>query len=485
MAEDKKPSDVRRIQATNPGATSGNTLDWLDFLKNAGGQLWNPQLSPDKMWDPAQSRVVPRPKDFGPATPPTVGNYGPATPLQNALKPAPTPKSLQQDISLPNENAYGPETPSANTMFGNDLDFVEQTQPHIGPINAQDPYNLWMNLPGRGGPGPAPMDEGAWGADGAFQGDSTISSVTPGGGGFMDSVKSGIGNMDAQDWLGVAGLGLGATGMYLNSKTQKDQFNQEMDFRRQGLAQQGAQFNAGLAQRQADTGLEATQLDPYKQQNSLASSALRRALLTDGPAQVQLGSSTPLDPGKANRAAVANQFLNDDALANAAGNFETARLHADPTGTPNNLGATGLGAAGQLADTNVAGTRQPMNQQALQSALMDGVNTQPQQKKSGGGFWKNLAKVAAIAAPIAAAPFTGGATLALIGAGSGAASGALNGGGWKGAALGAGLGAIPMGGSGSLAKGAVRPALGQGLKQAAKSSVKNPRTALAVMNALR
>ena len=59
------------------------------------------------------------------------------------------------------------------------------------------------------------------------------------------------------------------------------------------------------------------------------------------------------------------------------------------------------------------------------------------------GFWKNLAKIGSIAAPIAAAPFTGGATLALIGAGSGAAGGALSGGGWKGALMGAGLGAIP------------------------------------------
>lgn len=70
------------------------------------------------------------------------------------------------------------------------------------------------------------------------------------------------------------------------------------------------------------------------------------------------------------------------------------------------------------------------------------------------GFWKKLGKIASIAAPIAAAPFTGGATLALIGAGSGAASGALNGGGLKGALLGAGMGAIPGVGAAKGATGA-------------------------------
>jgi hypothetical protein len=88
------------------------------------------------------------------------------------------------------------------------------------------------------------------------------------------------------------------------------------------------------------------------------------------------------------------------------------------------------------------------------------------------GFWSKFGKIASIAAPIAAAPFTGGLSLALIGAGAGAVGGALGGGGWKGAALGAGLGAIPgVGAGGGLAKGAVAPALGAGLKQAAKSAI--------------
>lgn len=88
------------------------------------------------------------------------------------------------------------------------------------------------------------------------------------------------------------------------------------------------------------------------------------------------------------------------------------------------------------------------------------------------GFWSKLGKIASIAAPIAAAPFTGGASLALIGAGAGAANAALNKQGLKGLALGAGLGAIPgLSGAGKAA-GAVTPTLGAAAKQAGTSAVK-------------
>lgn len=75
-------------------------------------------------------------------------------------------------------------------------------------------------------------------------------------------------------------------------------------------------------------------------------------------------------------------------------------------------------------------------------------------------FWKKLAKIASIAAPIVAAPFTGGTSLALIGAGAGAAGGALSGGGVKGALLGAGLGAIPGLGKAAAGAGAATSAAG-------------------------
>ncbi len=99
------------------------------------------------------------------------------------------------------------------------------------------------------------------------------------------------------------------------------------------------------------------------------------------------------------------------------------------------------------------------------------------------GFWSTLGKIGSIAAPIVAAPFTGGASLALIGAGSGAALGALNGGGIKGSLLGAGLGGATaglLGGAGGGAasaagNGATQMGLGSTLSQIGKNLL-NPDT---------
>lgn len=56
-------------------------------------------------------------------------------------------------------------------------------------------------------------------------------------------------------------------------------------------------------------------------------------------------------------------------------------------------------------------------------------------------FWGNAARIGLAAAPFVAAPFTGGASLALIGAGAGAGSALLGGGGAKDALLAGGMGA--------------------------------------------
>ena len=87
------------------------------------------------------------------------------------------------------------------------------------------------------------------------------------------------------------------------------------------------------------------------------------------------------------------------------------------------------------------------------------------------GFWKTLGKIGAMAAPIVAAPFTGGTSLAAIGALSGLAGAKLSGQGLKGSLLSAGLGAIPgLAGAGKVA-GAATPSLGQGLLQAGKGVI--------------
>lgn len=480
MADKKQPS----LSAGSPGTafppgSTQSTMPIPPVQQEPGFEDWlSNLLGMGHYGTPLQLPVAPpRASDIS-LSPEAITNQA----VQTINHPNDAP-SGHRDVSLPNESGdYGPNA-SAADIYGNGLDFVEQSQPHRGTfINGQDEYRLWNTLPGQSGPDPSPGGDSTWGSNGDFLGDTTISSLSPNGGGNF------LSGLDTQDWLGIAGLGLGATGMFMNARTQKDQFNQQMDLQRQQMAQQNAQFGQSLGQRQAEDGLSATQLDPYKQQNSLASSALRRALLVDGPAQAGVGSATPIDPGKANRASIANQFLNDDALGNAAGNFEAARLHADPGATPLNLSATGLGQAGANAQpAAVPQGAMPGADPALMNALMHDPHMQHAPEKKGGGFWKTLGKIAAIAAPIVAAPFTGGTSLALIGAGAGAASSALNGAGLKGTLLGAGLGAIPMGGSGMVKNGMggfVRPALSQGLKQAGRQAIRNPRTALAVANAL-
>ncbi len=76
--------------------------------------------------------------------------------------------------------------------------------------------------------------------------------------------------------------------------------------------------------------------------------------------------------------------------------------------------------------------------------------------KDNGGFLKTLGKVATVAAPFVAAPFTGGASLALIGAGAGAANAALNGGGLKGALLGGAMGGLTAGMGGGAVPGVAK-----------------------------
>lgn len=97
------------------------------------------------------------------------------------------------------------------------------------------------------------------------------------------------------------------------------------------------------------------------------------------------------------------------------------------------------------------------------------------------GFWSKLGKIGAIAAPIVAAPFTGGLSLALIGAGAGAAGGALSGGGWKSTLLGAGIGGATgglAGMGGGAASGAANTAKGVTVGSALKTAAKYAPTAV-------
>lgn len=89
----------------------------------------------------------------------------------------------------------------------------------------------------------------------------------------------------------------------------------------------------------------------------------------------------------------------------------------------------------EKAYQQVTGTAWPKGQHITVSE--DGGHMEKDKSK-----WKMAANLALTAAPIVAAPFTGGASMAaLLGAGTGAAKSALNGGGWKGALKGGVMGA--------------------------------------------
>jgi hypothetical protein len=102
---------------------------------------------------------------------------------------------------------------------------------------------------------------------------------------------------------------------------------------------------------------------------------------------------------------------------------------------------------------------------------------QEMERRGGGGFWRNLAKVGIIAggAALMATGVGGPAGAMLIGAATGAGSGAIDGG-WRGALIGAGMGAATGGlGGGAAGAGAARAA-GATTGQLVRSAILNPQT---------
>lgn len=154
-----------------------------------------------------------------------------------------------------------------------------------------------------------------------------------------------------------------------------------------------------------------------------------------------------------------------EATAASIGQRQMDLTRLDPgMGDAGVLGSLGLGDTSSLAEHLATFKQQQQDQVAADQQKRDalfraldnnptGQTAQPDAQK-GSPWWKKALKVAAVAAPIVAAPFTAGGSLAAlgIGAGSGAASGLLNGGGLKGAVLGAATGAMGGGAAGGAAQ---------------------------------
>lgn len=170
-----------------------------------------------------------------------------------------------------------------------------------------------------------------------------------------------------------------------------------------------------------------------------------------------------------------------DKLASNLASTVSAPLRIDPVDAARQGYKAQMDARNQqLADINASREQQIMGYLTGQTPVTPPQSDQ-KSSSSGGGFWHALGKIASVAAPIIAAPFTGGASLALIGAGAGAANAALSGGGLKGALEGGALGAIPgvagkvpgLGALGATSANVARGA-GESAASALERSVLNP-----------
>ena len=159
---------------------------------------------------------------------------------------------------------------------------------------------------------------------------------------------------EAQAALITGGLGAAAGALNARAANQSAQQDRQMT---------AAQSTANAEQSIRDDrfardqqGLASTQLDPYAQQRSLTQLAMARAIL-GGMAPMSIAPGSTQVRNYPNLSGVMDQFLSDDALANAAGNFERARMTLSPFTLPNALGDTGLGAAGDLQMPSVLDAR--------------------------------------------------------------------------------------------------------------------------------
>lgn len=211
--------------------------------------------------------------------------------------------------------------------------------------------------------------------------------------------------------------------------------------------------------------VSAAQLSPLGENEEFASrQALARALLPtlrnakmtpgDPAVAAAMGTSTGgfrLPEGGLPPEAMAH--FSEQATANAIARRAGMVANVDPNapgvdfagmGFGNDVATAAQGSADAYQNERLTAQQQERTrtQELLEAALNKDYTAQAAQKKNSGGFWRTLGKVASFAAPIVAAPFTGGTSLALIGAGAGAANAALSGKGLGGIALGAGMGAL-------------------------------------------
>lgn len=254
----------------------------------------------------------------------------------------------------------------------------------------------------------------------------------------------GIGNIDPQIWAAIiqaGGAGLaGAAGASQQGKAT------ELDAQQQKIATLMALMGDQSSRSGAAMSAMGGPLDLANQRGNFAT---KREFLFGGPG----GSTQWIRPGDAavNEAmgtmpdlSGAKRFFTDEAMMESERPWWQGMSGLTGGKITPNLGAAGYQGAGGVQAGLDAGAKTDANDYAQQrAAIMQALQgdqaKKEEEKKSGGGFWSKLGKGLLGVAPLIAAPFTGGMSLAAQAAlmgGLGAAGAVANGGGLGGAALG-------------------------------------------------
>ena len=294
----------------------------------------------------------------------------------------------------------------------------------------------------------------------------TPQAPTPSGRGTLANIGNFLNTPAGQ-------AGIGALGGLLAARDQNAQSDKQLAAE-QGMSAQRLQADL-LTQQQNDARQRQAAVLDASPLGANQNFAAQQALLSGIAGMAGSGGFRPSDPAVAAAmptggnltlppevVAALQQAHGQQATAASIAQRQMDLTRMDPgRGDAGTLDTLGLGDTSGLAE-HLATFQKAQQDEAAASAqkreaLMRALDnnptqsTQPEAQKST-PWWKKALKVASIAAPIVAAPFTGGTSLALIGAGAGAASSALNGGGLKGAILGGTLGAA-TGGLGGAANG--------------------------------
>jgi hypothetical protein len=260
---------------------------------------------------------------------------------------------------------------------------------------------------------------------------SPTSTTRPAGKAATGMGSSFFGDMSGKDWIG---LGANVAGTAINAIGQNQARGDAREDASANRALTTEQFNANLKQRQAETGLEATQYDPFTQLAARQGQALKGLLhqnftpvtYTDGKITGGYNSITP------EMMATIKEFYGPNAMAASESAFTKTAKAASPTyqgGDPSKLGYTGSaldtynsGMGGAWQSPTMSPSSGGSGMSALARSLAGGGNSGGD--GGGSGMGSLIGGLAAGAAPSILGKILGGGGASAAGTGANIASNA-------------------------------------------------------------